>query len=86
MLFSYVSGQQRIDGNKKCRQIDGNFDCHGNAAVRRGVHRPMEHIQGFTRSHWMPASVECLRRITLVAAMVSKNLNQTHKTLTKHNF
>jgi hypothetical protein len=39
------------------------FCCHGDAAVQRGVHRPMEHIQGFTRSHWMPPSVECLRRI-----------------------
>ena len=39
MLFSYGSGQQRIDGNKKCRQIDGNFDCHGNAAAR--LHIPV---------------------------------------------
>jgi hypothetical protein len=70
MLFSYGSGQQRIDGNKTCRRIDGNFDCHGNAAVQRGAHLPMEHIQGFTRSHWMPPSVECLRRIAPAAAMV----------------
>ncbi len=32
--------------------------CHGGAAVRRGVHCPMEHIQGFTRSNvtigWVP--------------------------------
>jgi hypothetical protein len=64
MLFSYVSGGQRIDGNKTCRRINGNFDCHGDAAVRREAHRPMEHIQGFTRSHWMPPSgnsyVKCL--------------------------
>ncbi len=45
MLFSYGSGQQRIDSNKKCRQIDGDFDGHGDAAVRRGTHRPIEHIQ-----------------------------------------
>jgi hypothetical protein len=30
----------------------------------------MEHIQSFTRSHWMPPSVECLRGIAPVAAMV----------------
>jgi hypothetical protein len=72
MLFSYGSGQQQIDGNKKCRQIDGNFDCHGNAAVRRGAHRPMEHIRGFTRSHWMPPSVKCLCSIAPVAAMVDE--------------
>ena len=28
------TGQQRIDSKNKCRQIDGNFDCHGDAAVR----------------------------------------------------
>jgi len=70
MLFSHGSGQQRIDDNKKCRQIAGNFDGHGDAAVRREVHRPMEHIQGFTQSQWMPPSGECLRRIAPAAAMV----------------
>jgi len=45
----------------------------------------MEHIQGFTRSHWMPPSGECLRRIAPAAAMVDVS-NKTHKTLTKHNF
>jgi hypothetical protein len=72
MLFSYGSGQQRIDGNKKCRQIDGNFNCHGNAAVRLGVHCPMEHIRGFTRSHWMPPSVECLRHIAPTVVMADE--------------
>jgi len=48
MLFSYVGGQQRIGNNKKCRQIAGDFDCHADAAVRCGAHRPMEHIPGFT--------------------------------------
>ncbi len=70
MLFSYVSGGQQIDGNKKCRWINGNFDCHGDAAARREAHRPMEHIQGF---------------IAPAAAMVD-DFEKTHKTLTKHNF
>jgi len=72
MLFSYGSGRQRINSNKKSRRMDGNFDCHGNVAVRRGAHRLMEHIQGFTRSHWMPPSGECLRRIALTATMVKE--------------
>ena len=42
MLFSYGSGRQRMEGNNKCRQIDGYFVCNGNAAVGRGAHRPME--------------------------------------------
>jgi hypothetical protein len=70
MLFSYLYGQQQIGDNKKCRQIAGNFDCHADAAVRRGADRPMEHIQGFTRSHWMPPSGECSHCIAAAAAMV----------------
>jgi hypothetical protein len=65
-----VVANNEIDGNKTCRRINGNFDCHGDAAVRREAHRPMEHIQCFTRSHWMPPSGECLRRIAPAAAMV----------------
>ena len=72
MLFSYGSGQQRINDNEKCRQIARDFDCHADAAVQCGAHRPMEHIRGFIRSHWMQPSGECLRRIAPAAAMVDK--------------
>jgi len=68
--LAYGCGKQRIDSNKKCRQIPGKFDGHGDAAVRNEAHRPMEHIQGFTRSHWMPPSGECLRYIAPAATMV----------------
>jgi hypothetical protein len=71
--LAYGCGQQRNRRDKKCRQIDDNFDGHaGNAAVRRGAHRPMEHIQGFTRSHWMPPLGECLPCIAPTAAMVNE--------------
>ena len=76
------SGQQRIDSKNKCRQIDGNFDCHGDAAVRGGAHLPLKHIQGFTQSHWMPASGECLRRTAPAAAMVDEFVVK-HKNTTK---
>ena len=82
MLFSYVSGQQRIGDNKKCRQITGNFDCHADAALRCGAHRPIEHILGFTRSHWMLPTGECLHRIATAAAMVDE-FGRKHKTLIK---
>ena len=72
MLFSYGYGQQRIDDNKKCRQIDDDFGGHGDAAVRRGVHCPMEHIQDFTQSHWMPPSGECLCHNAPAGVMVDE--------------
>ena len=91
MLCSYVSGQQRICNNKKCRRIAGDFDCHADAAVRRGAHLlPIEHIQGFTWSHWMPPSGECLRRIAPAAAMddgfVETTLNTNKTQLLPSNY
>jgi len=53
MLFSYSYGQQQIGDNKLCRRIAGNFDCHKDVAVQRGVHWSIEHVQGFGR---VPAS------------------------------
>ena len=46
--LAYIMCKQRIDDNNKCRQIDGNFDCHADATVQCGVHRLMKHIVGFT--------------------------------------
>jgi hypothetical protein len=77
VLFSYSSGQQQIGDNKKCRRISGNFDCHAYAAVRSGAHRPIEHLQGFTRSHWMPPSGECLHHIATAADMVDEFVKAT---------
>jgi hypothetical protein len=78
MVFSLWLWPTTNRQDKKCRQIAGNFDGHGDAAVRRGAHRSMEHIQGFTQSHLMPPSGECLRRIAPRAAMVDE-FKKTHK-------
>jgi hypothetical protein len=43
---------------KKYTYKAGRFDGHGNALVRYRVLCPMEEVQGFTRSHWMPPSGE----------------------------
>jgi len=80
MLFSYVGGQQRIGDNKKCRRIAGDFDCHADVAVRCGAHCPMEHIPGFTRSHWMALLVKCMRRIAPAATMVNEFVENTLNT------
>ena len=80
MLFSYGCGQQLINSSEKFRRIAGNFDCHVDAEVRRGVHCPMEHVQGFTRNHWMLPSGKCLHRIAPAAAMVNKFAETTQNT------
>jgi hypothetical protein len=54
-----------------------------------GAHHPMEHIQDFIQSHWMPPKGECLRPIAPAAATVNEFVETTqntkNKTLTKHN-
>ncbi len=80
MLFSHGSGQQWIDDNKKCRQTAGNFVCYADAAVQRRAHRPMEHVQGFIRSHWMPPLGKCLHRIAPVVAMVNEFVETAQNT------
>jgi hypothetical protein len=40
----------------------------------------MKHIWGFTRSHWMPPSGECLHRIAPAAAMVNEFVETTQNT------
>jgi hypothetical protein len=74
-----------IDNNKKCRQIAGDFDGQAVVAVQCGMHRPMEHMPGFTRSHWMPPSGKCLYRIALAATKVI-NFGCKNKSITKLNF
>jgi hypothetical protein len=80
--LSRVVGTIKID-NKKCKQIAGDLNHHADAVIQCGAHHPIEHIHCFTRSHWMPPSGKCLRRIALTAGMVHdfdckhKNTNKT---------
>ena len=85
MFFCCCCRQQWNRRWQKWRWIAGNFNCHDNAAVRRGVHCPMEHIQGFTQSHWMLPSGKYLCRIAPAAAMVNKFV-ETTQTLTNKTF
>jgi hypothetical protein len=75
-----VVGNNESTTTKKCKRIAGNFDCHADAAIQCGSHRPMEHVQGFTGSHWMPPLGKCLRRIAPAAAMVNKFVEITQNT------
>jgi hypothetical protein len=75
-----VVGDKKIKDNTNFRQIAGNSKSHVDAAVRHRAHCSMEHIQGYTRSHWMLPSGKCLRRIALPDAMVDEFVENTHNT------
>jgi hypothetical protein len=51
----------------KCTSSTGRFDGHGSAPEQYRRHRPMQHVQGYSRSHWMPPSGDYLLRITPAA-------------------
>jgi hypothetical protein len=61
-------------------QNAGCFDDNADAAGQCGAHFPMEHIQGFTKSHW-----KCLHFTAPAAAKVI-NFGCKTKTPAKHNF
>ncbi len=65
---------------KNAGKIAGDFDHHADVAVQCRAHCPMEHIQGFTRSHWMLPLGKCLHRIAPEAVMVDKLVENTQNT------
>ncbi len=46
----------------------GHFDGQGGLLVQCEAHCPMQHVQGYSGSHWMPASSDYLLRIAPAAA------------------
>jgi hypothetical protein len=58
----------------------GNNKNEGKSLAILTAHRPIEHVQGFTGSHWMPPSGKCLRRIVPAATMVNKFIETTQNT------
>jgi hypothetical protein len=52
----------------KCTSSAGRFDGHGGALEQYRWHCPMQHVQGYSGSTWMPASGDYLLPIALAAA------------------
>jgi hypothetical protein len=51
-----------------CSTAVRHFDGHGGPLVQYEAHRPMQHVQGYCRSHWTPALGNYLLRIASAAA------------------
>jgi len=75
-----VTANNEFDDSKKYTSNANDFDHHANVAVPRRVHCPMEHILGFTRSHWMLPLGKCLCHIAMAAAMVVEFVEATWNT------
>jgi hypothetical protein len=52
----------------KCSSSASHFDGHGGAPEQYRRHCPMRHVQGYSGSHWTPASGNYSLRIAPAAA------------------
>jgi hypothetical protein len=61
---------KKVVATNKCTFVLGRFDGHDNALVQFWVHCPMQHVQGYLRSHWTMPLGKYLPHIALADAMV----------------
>jgi hypothetical protein len=61
----------------KCTLSAGRFDGHGSAPERYKRHSPMQHVQGYSGSHWMLASGNYSLRIAPAPPGQQANKQQT---------
>jgi hypothetical protein len=55
------------------------FDGYGGPPVQYEVHRPMQHVQGYSGSHWMLALGNFLLRIAPAAARATGKQSTINK-------
>jgi hypothetical protein len=68
MVLGYDYSNQKRRWWQTNASSAGHFDGHGGAPEQYRQHRPMQHVQGYSRSHWTPASGDYLLRIAPTAA------------------
>ncbi len=63
----------------KCTSSAGLFDGHSSASEQYRWHCPMQHVQGYSGSHWMLPSSNYSLRIAPAAARATANKTMTKK-------
>jgi hypothetical protein len=66
-----------------CSSIVGHFNGHGSPPVQYEAHCPMQHVQGYSGSHWMPALGDYLLCIAPWLPGQQANKQQSTNTPTK---
>jgi hypothetical protein len=65
--------RQKIDNGNQITSSVGHFDSHGGVPVQYKTNFPMQHVLGYTRSHWAPPLGNYLLHISLAAARATAN-------------
>ena len=63
-----------------CSSVVGHFNGHGGPPVQYEAHCPMQHVQGYSRSHWTPPSGNYLLSISPAAARATGKQKQSTNT------
>jgi hypothetical protein len=63
----------------KCTLSAGRFDCHGGAPKQYRWHCLMQHVQGYSGSHWMLPLGNYLLRIAPAAARATGKQTTNNK-------
>ncbi len=77
-----VMVDDNIDDDECMISVVGRLDGHGSAPGQYRGHCPMQHVQGYSGSHWTPASGNYSLRIAPVAARAKAN--GIHTTINKY--
>jgi hypothetical protein len=62
-----------------CSSVVGRFDGNGGSLVQYEAHPPMQHVQGYSRSHWTPPLSNNSLRIAPAAARATANKTTMRK-------
>jgi hypothetical protein len=73
----------KLTMTNECTLSTSRFDGHGGAPEQYRWHCLMWHVQGYSRSHWMPPSGDYLLRIAPEAAGATANKQQSTNTTKK---
>ena len=68
----------------KCTSSAGHFDGHGGAPVQYEAHHPMQHVQGYSGSHWTLTSGNYSLRIAPAAARATGSQTMMNKYTASH--
>jgi hypothetical protein len=66
-----------------CSSVIGRFNGHGGPPVQYKAHHPMQHVQGYSGSHWMPPLGDYLLCIAPATTRATAN-ETTMKKITKN--
>jgi hypothetical protein len=69
----------KLTMTSKCTSVVACFESLADALEQYRRHRPMQHVQGYSGSHWMPASGEYSLRIAPAAARATGKQTTNNK-------